>query len=171
MGLAVDGSRVALGTRKEVWMLRDAPDIAPQIEPAGMHDACFLPRSSHITGDIGIHEIAYAEAERHDSEAVHRDKELWIVSTRFSCLCTLDPNFSFVPRWRYRLSPLCRRGSLPSEWTGHRQWSSRLRHGGASATDVRDGWRADKAHGGCIIDVASGICRPWTVDAAFAALA
>jgi hypothetical protein len=40
MGLAVDGSRLAVGTRKEVWFLRNAPDIAPQIEPSGMHDAC-----------------------------------------------------------------------------------------------------------------------------------
>ena len=55
MGLAVDGSRLAIGTRKEVWFLRNAPDIAPQVEPVGMHDACFLPRSSHITGNLGIH--------------------------------------------------------------------------------------------------------------------
>src|SRR5262245_6262760 len=35
MGLAVDGSRLAIGTRKEIWFLRNAPDIAPRIEPAG----------------------------------------------------------------------------------------------------------------------------------------
>src|SRR5436190_7226969 len=33
MGLAVDFRRLALGTRKEVWLLRNAPDIAPRIEP------------------------------------------------------------------------------------------------------------------------------------------
>ncbi len=41
MGLAVDGPaghRHAQG----VWFLRNAPDIAPRIEPAGMHDACYL---------------------------------------------------------------------------------------------------------------------------------
>jgi uncharacterized protein (TIGR03032 family) len=26
--------------------------------------------------------------------------DVWIVNTRFSCLCTLDPDYSFVPRWR-----------------------------------------------------------------------
>jgi uncharacterized protein (TIGR03032 family) len=26
--------------------------------------------------------------------------DLWVVNTRFSCLCTLDDRFSFVPRWR-----------------------------------------------------------------------
>ena len=47
MGLAVAGGRLALGTRKEVWFLRNAPDIAPRVEPAGHHDACFVPRSRH----------------------------------------------------------------------------------------------------------------------------
>jgi histidine biosynthesis protein/uncharacterized protein DUF4915 len=59
MGLAVAPGRLALGTRSQVWFFRDAPDIAPRIEPAGKHDACFLPRSCHVTGDIGIHEISW----------------------------------------------------------------------------------------------------------------
>src|SRR5262249_40159195 len=88
MGLAVDGGRLALGTRNAVWFLRNAPDIAPRVEPVGVHDACYLPRSSHITGDIGVHEVAWA------------GDELWVVSTRFSCLATLSPDYSFVPRWR-----------------------------------------------------------------------
>jgi hypothetical protein len=86
MGIAADPSRLALGTRDQIWLLRNAPDIAPRIEPAGMHDACYLPRSSHVTGDMGVHEIATA----------------------------------------------------------------------LGTTDVRDGWRADKPHGGCVIDVPSG---------------
>ena len=39
MGLAVRGGQLALGTRNQIWVLRDAPDIAPRIEPAGRHDA------------------------------------------------------------------------------------------------------------------------------------
>src|SRR5947209_13942306 len=54
MGLAVDARRLTVGTRKQIWFLRNAPDIAPRIEPAGQHDACFLPRSCHVTGDIGV---------------------------------------------------------------------------------------------------------------------
>ena len=56
MGLAVDARRIALGTRDQIWFLRNAPDIAPRVEPAGVHDACYLPRSCHVTGDIGVHE-------------------------------------------------------------------------------------------------------------------
>src|SRR5687767_6219157 len=33
MGLAVDGRRIALGTRDQVWHFRNAPDIAPRVEP------------------------------------------------------------------------------------------------------------------------------------------
>src|SRR5216110_2786874 len=88
MGLAADARWVALGTRDRVWFLRNAPDIAPRVEPAGLHDACYLPRSCHVTGDIGVHEMAWA------------GDELWVVNTRFSCLCTLHLDYSFVPRWR-----------------------------------------------------------------------
>jgi hypothetical protein len=35
-----------------------------------------------------VHELAWA------------GEDLWVVNTRFSCLCTLHPNYSFVPRWR-----------------------------------------------------------------------
>ena len=58
MGLAADAHRLAIGTRDQVWLLRNAPDLAPLVEPAGRHDACFLPRSSHVTGDIRVHELA-----------------------------------------------------------------------------------------------------------------
>src|SRR4051812_35182998 len=50
MGLATDGSRLAVGTRNAIWLLRNATDIAPQLDPKGTHDACFIPRSCHVTG-------------------------------------------------------------------------------------------------------------------------
>src|SRR5438552_7237299 len=88
MGLAVNAQRLTIGTRNQIWFLRNAPDVAPRVEPAGQHDACFLPRSCHVTGDIGVHELAWG------------GDELWAVNTRFSCLCTIQPDYSFVRRWR-----------------------------------------------------------------------
>ena len=144
MGLAVDGSRLAVGTRKEVWFLRNAPDIAPQVEPAGTHDACFMPRSSHITGDIGIHEVTWA------------GEELWMVSTRFSCLATLSPDYSFVPRWRPPfISALAAEDRCHLNGLAMDGWKPKFVTA-LGTTDVRDGWRADKPHGGCILDVSSG---------------
>src|SRR6478609_5809538 len=52
MGLAVKPDGLAVGARAQVWFLRDAHDIAPRVEPAGRHDACFLTRSSHFTGEV-----------------------------------------------------------------------------------------------------------------------
>jgi uncharacterized protein (TIGR03032 family) len=144
MGLAVDSGRIALGTRYQIWFLRNAPDIAPRIEPAGMHDACFLPRSCHVTGDIAVHEMAWA------------GNELWVVNTRFSCLCTLDPDYSFVPRWRppfisaLAAEDRCHLNGL-AVVQGQPQYATAL-----GETDTADGWRAHKAHGGCLIDIPTG---------------
>ena len=144
MGLALAGRRMALGTRNQVWLLRDAPDIAPRMEPAGQYDACYLPRSCHVTGDIGVHEIAWA------------GDELWIVNTRFSCLCTLDPDYSFVPRWRPRfISALAAEDRC--HLNGLAMVDAKPKYVSAlGETDGGGGWRADKAKGGCLIDVPSG---------------
>jgi uncharacterized protein (TIGR03032 family) len=144
MGMAVDGPRLALGTRKEIWQLRNAPEIAPRIEPPGVHDACYLPRSSHMTGDVGIQEIAWASGE------------LWIVSTRFSCLTTLVPDYSFVPRWRppfvtaLAAEDRCHLNGL-AVMDGQPKFVTAL-----GITDTAGGWREHKPHGGCILDIASG---------------
>ena len=79
MGLAVDQGRLMIGTRDRIWSLRNAPDIAPRIEPLGRHDACFVPRSCHVTGDIGIHDLAWA------------GEELWMVNTRTARLMKVEP--------------------------------------------------------------------------------
>ena len=150
MGLAVDGRRLALGTRHQIWLLRNAPDIAPRIEPAGLHDGCFLPRSSHVTGDIRVHEIAWAS------------EELWIVNTRFSCLCTLDPDYSFVPRWRppfitsLAAEDRCHLNGLAMAPDDVGRFSQPSYVTALGATDTPNGWRQDKAKGGCLIDVPSG---------------
>jgi uncharacterized protein (TIGR03032 family) len=144
MGLAADLRRLALGTRTEVWLLRNAPDIAPRIEPAGRHDACYLPRSCHVTGDVGIHEMAWA------------GEELWVVNTRFSCLCTLHSDYSFVPRWRppfisaLAAEDRCHLNGLAIV-DGRPKYVTALGEG-----DTKDSWRATKAHGGCLIDIVTG---------------
>src|SRR6266849_6535779 len=61
MGLAVQGNRLAIGTALEVWEFHTVPAVAPQLEPAGKHDTCFLPRSSHATGEVLIHEMAWVQ--------------------------------------------------------------------------------------------------------------
>ncbi len=144
MGLAVDAQRLTIGTRNQIWFLRNAPDIAPRVEPAGQHDACYLPRSSHVTGDIGLHEVAWA------------GEELWVVNTRFSCLCTLNPDYSFVPRWRppfitaLAAEDRCHLNGLAIV-DGRPKYVTAL-----GESDIAGGWRANKPQGGCLMDVSSG---------------
>jgi uncharacterized protein (TIGR03032 family) len=144
MGLAVNGERLSLGTRDQVWHFRNAADIAPRVEPAGQHDACFLPRASHVTGDIGVHELAWV------------GDELWVVNTRFSCLCTLHPDYSFVPRWRppfitaLAAEDRCHLNGLAIV-DGRAAYVTAL-----GETDTANGWRANKPRGGCLMDVRSG---------------
>src|SRR5437588_660487 len=137
-------SRQAIGTRLQVWDFRNRPEVAVKVEPAGKHDAWFLPRASHVTGDIRIHEIAFVGAE------------LWIVNTRCSCLCTLDPDYSFVPRWRppfitaLAAEDRCHLNGLAMV-DGRPKYVTAL-----GATDTANGWRQNKAKGRCLIEVSSG---------------
>ena len=144
MGLAVHHGRFALGTRTEIWDFRDMAEAAPKLEPEGTHDACFLPRNRHYTGDIAIHEIAFAQ------------RELWLCATNFSCLGTLDGHHSFVPRWKPEfISEL-----LPDDrchLNGLAVVDDVVRYVTALAeTDEAGGWRERKAEGGILIDVESG---------------
>jgi uncharacterized protein (TIGR03032 family) len=149
MGLAVDGDRLAIGTSVEIWEYHNAPAVARHLEPAGTHDACFLPRSSVCTGDIQIHEMAWANSQRDDAE-------LWFVNTRFSCLCTRSNLHSFVPRWR---PPFIT--ALAPEDRGHLNGLGMVEGRPAfvtalGTTDTPGGWRADKKSGGVVLDVPSG---------------
>ena len=69
MGLALanGGSKLAIGTTIQVWEFRDVPRRRPPLETNGTHDACYLPRSSHVTGNVLIHEMAYGAGEHSGS--------------------------------------------------------------------------------------------------------
>ncbi len=145
MGLAVRDNRdLALGIRYQVWLFRNAADIAVQLEPRGKHDACFIPRICYVTGDIRSHEMAWM------------GDELWIVNTQFSCLCTLHADYSFVPRWRppfvtgMTAEDRCHLNGLVVE-DGRPKYATAL-----GESDTKEGWRPNKADGGILIDIPSG---------------
>jgi len=52
MGMALDGDRLALGTSIQIWEYVNVPAVISKLKPKGRHDACFLPRSCHVTGNI-----------------------------------------------------------------------------------------------------------------------
>jgi uncharacterized protein (TIGR03032 family) len=139
-----DSGRLAIGAKHEVWEFRNQPDVAPKLEPKGECDSAFLPRKTHHSGDIRIHEIGYIGSE------------LWAVNTRFSCLCTFDADNSFVPRWRPKfvsaLSPEDR-----CHLNGMAIVDGRVKYVTClGATDTAGGWRDNKRDGGLLLDVDSG---------------
>jgi uncharacterized protein (TIGR03032 family) len=142
MGLAVDQARITVGTGSEVWYLRNVPDVARKLEPQSKHDACYLPRKIHVTGDIDIHEMAWSP-----------DNQLWVVNTKFSCLCTLDDDHNFIPRWRppfitaLFLEDRCHLNGL-GLYDGQPKYVTML-----GETDTPGGWRENKASGGLLMDV------------------
>ena len=142
MGIAADAARLAVGGTNTVWYYRNMPAVARKLEPADKHDAAYLPRRVHVTGDIDIHEMAWAA-----------DGDLWLVNTRFGCLCTLDADHSFHPRWRPpHLSALapedrCHLNGL-AMLDGRPQFVTML-----GETDTQGGWRENKARGGLLMEV------------------
>jgi uncharacterized protein (TIGR03032 family) len=157
-GLAVDGDRLAVGTGLEIWEYHNVPAVGRRLEPHGRHDACFLPRLGHCTGDIQIHEMAWGRPPLDPwvKEAGEGEPVLWFVNTRFSCLCTLDRIHSFVPRWkppfitelapedRCHLNGMCLVEGRPAFVTA------------LGETDTKDGWRANKKEGGVLLEVETG---------------
>jgi uncharacterized protein (TIGR03032 family) len=142
MGLAADRGRLSIGGAQQVAEYWNVPAVAQKIAPAGRYDACYLPRRLHVTGDIDIHEMAYDD-----------QGELWVVNTRFGCLCTLDAAHNFYPRWRppfvSALAPedRCHLNGLAMV-EGHPQYVTAL-----GETDTPGGWRANKASGGLLLDI------------------
>jgi uncharacterized protein (TIGR03032 family) len=161
MGLALanGGARLAIGTSTQVWEYRDNPDVARRLGPASTHDACFLPRCSHFTGNVQVHEMAYGAGDV--GRFAKPSHELWFVNTRFSCLATLDPESSFVPRWRppfvteLEPSDRCHLNGLAMV-DGKPKYVTAL-----GETNTMGGWRPNKARGGVLMDVDSGevLCR------------
>jgi uncharacterized protein (TIGR03032 family) len=129
-----------------------SPDDESKIEnskskiqnPPPRHDACFLPRTAHTTGDVAIHEMAWV------------GDDLWFVNTAFSCLATRSSVDSFEPRWRPSFISQLMPGDC-CHLNGLALRDGRVRYVTAlGATNEPGGWRASKRDGGVLIDIGSG---------------
>lgn len=148
MGVAVSPRQLAVGTKDSIEELYNMPALCSRLPQSGpepaRHDACYVPRHRHVTGMIDVHEMAWG------------GDQLWFVNTRFSCLCTLDPSYSFAPRWqppfvkglsaddRCHLNGLAIVGDRPAYVTAF------------AVTDEPEGWRPHRTTGGILMEVPSG---------------
>ncbi len=119
MGMALAGDRLAIGTQLQVWEFNDVPAVASRLEPPSRHDACFMPRSSHVTGNIQIHEMAWGA-----------DGELWVGQHAFF----MPLHDRQVVQFHASVATAVCLGAgahrpLSSEWTGDGRRPSAVRHG------------------------------------------
>ena len=154
MGLARDGGKLAVGCSVDVWEFHNVPAVCAKLDDSddypsteAKHDACFLPRRAHCTGDVQIHEMAYVESGE--------QTDLVFVNTAFSCLAKRSDEDSFEPIWRpswisqFAPGDNCHLNGLAVR-DGQVAYVTAL-----GETDEPGGWRANKRDGGVLIDVDS----------------
>ena len=160
MGLARDGGRLAVGCGIDIWEFHNVPAVCSKLDESDVypstsakHDACYLPRRSHCTGNIHIHEMAFVHSE--GTETKNAADELVFVNTAFSCLAKRSEENSFEPTWRPKwikqLAPgdNCHLNGLAAR-DGNAKYVTAL-----GMTNEPGGWRENKRDGGLLLDVDS----------------
>lgn len=144
MGMAFNGSKLAIATRDQVVIYVNAPKMAVNYpkHPA-TYDALFVPQAIYYTGEVDIHDLAW------DGD------QLYAVNTQFSCLALIDADFSFKPTWK----PAFISKVIPGDFchlNGVAFHQGAFRFATALGTaDTREGWRQNRLSGGVLIDVAT----------------
>lgn len=144
MGIALQKNKLALATMNEVIVLSNNAELAKTYpKQPNVYDGLFLPRSTYYTGELDIHDLHWTP------------QGLLAVNTRFSCLSYITDDCSFTPYWKpdfitdltpddnCHLNGLAMKGDKPRYVTV------------LGKTNSPQGWRATKATGGCLIDIAS----------------
>ncbi len=89
MGISFHEDKMLVATKSEVILLKDSPELAKHYpRNPQTYDALYMPRATYYTGVVDIHDIDFG-----------RDG-VYGVNTSFSCLCKIDPEYSFTPIWK-----------------------------------------------------------------------
>jgi len=144
MGLAIHGDKMGVATKNEVIILKNDSRLAPTYPKSpNKYDAIYMPRATYYTGQVDIHDIDWGK------------DGLWGVNTSFSCLCMVDEEYSFTPKWQpHFISNLasedrCHLNGLAMQ-DGQPKYVSALGSG-----NTMQSWRENIVNGGIIMDVAT----------------
>lgn len=89
MGMAINDDKIAVATKSAVIVAKSSNQLAQNYPKAkNTYDSFYLPMASYYTGAVDLHDLHYVKGA------------LVGVNTSFSCLCTIDDDFSFTPRWK-----------------------------------------------------------------------
>ena len=140
MGVHADEQGLTIATAWQIWTLVNQLGQGEHLSDGT--DAFYVPRSSHVTGDLDAHDVARDEEGR-----------LLFVNTKYSCVARVSETASFSPVWtppfisrlapedRCHLNGFCLEQGVPKYATA------------VSTTDSVSGWREKRAEGGCLIDI------------------
>jgi uncharacterized protein (TIGR03032 family) len=149
MGICMDDKgRMTLSCGFQIVRFENVLD--PHERANNLFDACFVPRTVHVTGALEAHDVGMEDGERPV-----------FVNTRFNCLSTVSPRHSFEMTWKPDfISGLvdedrCHLNGLAME-DGKPRYATAV-----SRSDTIDGWRDRRSDGGIVIDIQSGkiICE------------
>lgn len=140
MGICWDRGGLWLASRIQLWRLEN---ILPQgFVAQERFDVSLMPRETHITGDIDVHEVS-----------VDGEGRPVFVNTSFSCLAGLDPVHSFKPIWKPPfISALAREDRCHMNGLGMLDGKPKYVTA-VSQTDIADGWHGRPLPRGVLIDV------------------
>lgn len=146
-GITAQGKSLYVASDWQIWRFENALNAG---ERADGYDAVYVPKASHVTGDIDCPEMT-----------IDGDGRLVFVSSRFNCLAYLSRDYSFHPVWKpdfisgYVAEDRC-------HLTGIALHEGRPAFATATArSDEAGGWEKSLADGGVVIHVMSGevICE------------
>lgn len=140
MGIARSGEDLHLATLYQIWHFHNRVALGAPTKPP--YDAVYIPRSSHVTGRMSIHDLVVEESGR-----------LLFVNTAYSCVGELVPNHSFRPYWIPDwISALAPEDRCHLNGMGSRDGKARYVTA-VSRTDTAAGWRAVRAKAGVVWDI------------------
>ncbi len=140
MGFHATDDGFLLATLQEIICFENVLDDGQFINHT--YDACFVPRTVHITGALDTHDIG----ETNDGRIV-------FVNTAYNCVAEISPRHSFKPVWKpdFVSKIVC---EDRCHLNGMAMGDGRPRYVTAiSRSDTIDGWRDRRANGGIVIDV------------------
>ena len=85
-GIVADGKSLYVSSDWQIWRFENALNAG---ERADGYDAVYVPKASHVTGDIDCPEMM-----------IDGDGRLVFVNSRFNCLAYLSRDYSFNPVWK-----------------------------------------------------------------------
>ncbi|MBL4585714.1 MAG: TIGR03032 family protein [Flavobacteriales bacterium] len=89
MGFELAGDRMVLATKEEMIVFENSPGLAEHYpNKKNTYDSLFVPRVTFHTGQVDMHDAAFGT------------DGIWAINTSFSCLCQVNGNHNFVPKWQ-----------------------------------------------------------------------